>query len=115
MGNARDDTVAGGKRPFYLSLQQPETVFVQRFEAEIDPASFDRSLGALERGETSGIRWRASFDLLDPSVGFFDLNEAGQEARLAEFFNRAFEYAEGLRPVGAGASRDGLTAPLGSV
>ena len=107
--------INGMKYFFYLSLQHPETVLVQRFDTEIDPGSFDRSLGALERSESSGTRWRVGFDLLDPSVGFLDLNEAGQEACLQDFFNRAFKYAEGLRPVGAVTSPDGLTAPFGSV
>lgn len=81
---------------FYVSLQEPETVYLQRYDAAPEPGSFDGSLGELVHEKDAGIRWRVGLDL---SLRFFEVSEVEQERILDDFFRKAFAYAQGLRPV----------------
>lgn len=85
---------------FYVSLAEPEKTVLQRYRHGIDPSSFDGSLGGLEPTTPNGVtRWSAKLDLLDPGLAFFDADEVEQEKQVDAFFERAFAFGEGLRPL----------------
>jgi len=81
---------------FFVSLNSPETVLLQRFRGSVDPKAFDGSIGDLERDSKGVVRWRAKLDLLDPAEAFFDVDEAKQQQCLEAFFQRAFAFGSRL-------------------
>ena len=80
---------------FYVSLAEPETIYLQRYGRGVDPSSKVGSRGELD--SRPGITfWSEKLDLLE--LGFFDANESVQEKTIKDFFDRAFAFGETLRP-----------------
>ena len=72
---------------------------LQRFRGGVDPASFDGALGTVDDSRSDGIiRWRATLDLADPDVGYFQGDRSEQLNVLSRFFDRAFSYGQTLTP-----------------
>lgn len=84
---------------FFLPLNAPEHVTLQRYDEAVDPASFDGTLGSIDDSSSDGLsRWSAVLDLADPQVGYFEADRNQQVHLLSEFFDRAFTYGETLEP-----------------
>ena len=91
---------------FYVSLNEPERITLQRYRHRVDPRSFDRSFGSLDPSTPNGLKcWRATLDLLDPRLAFFDADEVEQQRKLAAFFERAFAFGERLPTVSQPTAR----------
>ena len=89
---------------FWVSLNEPEKISLQRYGRGVDPAAFDGSFGELERTPKGVALWSAKLDLLEPGLAFFESDEVAQEKMIAAFFQRAFAYGERLQvapPAGA--------------
>lgn len=83
---------------FFVDLDHPEKVILDRYKDPVDPASFDLALGHLVQPNSAGLTgWRAILDLADPNVGYFEASEADQVRLLEEFFRQGFAYARQLR------------------
>jgi hypothetical protein len=83
---------------FWVSLNQPERVSLQRYAGlnGVAPDSFDGTLGEIEyRNGTA--RWSRTLDLAEPERRFFERDQSGQLAILREFFEQSFAFAQGLR------------------
>lgn len=82
---------------FFLWLESPETLVVQRYKGGVDPASFDGSLGELDSESDGTVRWLNRIDLQDPAVDFFEKDRAEQVTVIADFFRQAFRFGRSLR------------------
>ena len=82
---------------FFLWLDSPEVVTVQRYRTEIDPEAFDGTLGELDLDFPGVVRWADRLDLLDPAVDFFSRTRTEQVEVLREFFEKAFHFGRLLQ------------------
>jgi hypothetical protein len=82
---------------FFLSLNAPELLTLQRFRGGVDPNSFDGSLGELDRRSDGIVRWRTTLDLADARVGYFEADRAEQVQIITRFFEDGFRYGLALR------------------
>ncbi len=86
---------------FFVPLNEPETIVLDRYLLPVDPASFDQSLGRLIAPNSAGLTgWRGTLDLADPGIGYFRSGRAEQVEILAHFFRERFAYARKLRVPG---------------
>jgi hypothetical protein len=91
---------------FFVALNAPETLILDRYLHPVDPVAFDESLGRLIQPNSAGVTgWRDTLDLANPEVGYFGSTQAQQVATLAKFFRESFAYARQLPTPGAGTDR----------
>jgi hypothetical protein len=84
---------------FFLQLNEPERIILQRYQGGVDPASFDGSLGMLEPAAPGRpTRWRHTMDLLERGGPFFALSQLDQVELIRDFFREGFAFGERLRP-----------------
>lgn len=84
---------------FYLPINDPEQITLQRLRGGVDRASFDGSLGYLEDSRKDGIvRWRTALDLAGDDSNYFDADRTEQLRLLTAFFDRGLAYAQTLDP-----------------
>ena len=82
---------------FFLRLNEPETLTLDRYLRPVDPALPDVSKGRLVRPNSAGVTgWRTTLDLADPDVGYFGSTQTEQVAILTDFFRVSFAYAQRL-------------------
>lgn len=82
---------------FFIGLNEPELLTLDRYLRPVDPASFDESLGELVQPNSAGVTgWRGVLDLADPAVGYFGATQAEQVDIIAHFFRENFAYARQL-------------------
>lgn len=95
---------------FFVRLNEPEVVVLDRYKHAVDPSGFDESLGRLLQPNSAGITgWRGTLDLGHPDVGYFGAGQAEQVGILTEFFRESFAYAQQLpAPGDSEPLRDGL-------
>lgn len=90
---------------FYVWLDQPEVVRLQRYQGGVDPQSFDGTLGDMDtRTRQPWPLWGVSLDLADPDLRYFDRDEVRQTAIIGDFFDRAYAYGRRLTPLITGDS-----------
>jgi len=99
---------------FFLSLDNPEAVTVQRYRFGIDPDAFNGAFGELDLRSSNVVRWFYTADLADPEVGYFEKDGSQQVQVLAKIFESGFRYGRALPPVYAGDEGDGrsIGAPM---